>query len=488
MRVVRVPARVTIVVRIALIAGMLASVLLVSGALLVRAALHSAQMTATQQLAGVQASQIIDATRQNVRLFGEFGSLPYELVRTDGALISSSPEFVNAESDRPVVPPPPEDASQIGGEVFTATIASGPLSGQTLTAVSSTLRASSILVEPGGDIPGGSVADVDMTAYRAYVFVTTTAADRAVATIDPYLWAGVVLAVVLLAGTAAITAKRSLRPVDQMRRAADAIAGAPDGARLSVPDSDDELSALAATLNALFSRIDEAALRQKRFTADAAHELRSPITSLITALEIAEAHPGLVSAESTLSHVHGEARRLEGLARDLLELAAASSAEPAQTEGRCDVRAVLRDALSEVEARSPGVGIRMLEPALTGAVLVRLPPRQLRRVLVNLLDNATRHARTVVDSELTVDVDASMARIHIANDGAPIPNDDLARIFEPFVRLDESRSRDTGGAGLGLAIAFEIAAGAGGSLTVASTPSRTVFTVSLPCSEDSDVS
>ncbi|RFA07532.1 hypothetical protein B7R21_15185 [Subtercola boreus] len=480
MTAVRLLGRLTIAVRIALIAGILASVLLVSGALLVRAGLHSAQMTATEQLAAVQASQIIDATRQNVRLSGAFGSLPYELVRTDGARISSSPEIVEAESGGPIMPPPTGEASQRGGEVFTATIPAGPLAGQTLTAVSSTLRASSILVGADGDLPGGPVADLDLTAYRAYVFVTTTAADQAVAAIDPFLWAGVVLAVVLLAGTALITASRSLRPVDEMRRAADAIPGTPDGARVAVPDSDDELRALATTLNALFTRIDESALRQKRFTADAAHELRSPISSLLTALDVAEAHPDAISAEWTLAHVRAEARRLEGLAHDLLELAAAGAGQSPEPGMRTDATAVLRDALADVAARSSRTDVRLEHPAPTEAASVWLGTRELRQVLVNLLDNAFRHARTSVRIQLEVDGDTSAVWIEIANDGAPIPGDDQARIFEPFVRLDESRSRDTGGAGLGLAIASEIVEAAEGTLTVNSMPARTTFTVILP--------
>ncbi|MFG6443924.1 sensor histidine kinase [Microbacterium sp. P07] len=476
MKAVRTPAWGSVATRLALTAGILASVLLASGALLVRSALHSTQMAATEQLAGAQASQIIDATRQNVRLSGEFGSLPYELLRSDGALISSSPVLADAEIDGPIMSPPREDAEQTGGEVWTGTITAGPLSGQTLTAVSSTLNASSLLDR--ADPPGGPLADPNLATYRAYVFVTAAAADRAVATIDPFLWSGVIVAVALLAGTAAITAKRSLRPVDQMRRAADAMSGAPDGARIAVPDSPDELRALAATLNAMLVRVDEAAIRQTRFTADAAHELRSPITSLIAALEIAQAHPGLVPAEQTLAHVHREARRLEDLAHDLLELAAAGRSEK-PPQGTCaDARAVLRDALAEVEERSPGVDIRVSDPAPTGGIPVRLSARDLRRVLVNLLQNATRHARTHVEIDLRVD--GAVVRIEVANDGSPIPIGDKARIFEPFVRLDESRSRDTGGAGLGLAIVREIAAREGGALAVTSTPTRTAFTVTLP--------
>jgi signal transduction histidine kinase len=319
---------------------------------------------------------------------------------------------------------------------------------------------------------------VGSTTYRAYVLVSATAADRAVAAIDPYLWAGVAAIVALLGGTAAVTAKRALRPVDRMRRAAQAISGAPDGARLSVPDSDDELRALATTLNAMLDRIDDAAIRQERFIADAAHELRSPITSLITAVEVARAHPDAVPADRTLAHVHAEARRLEELAGDLLELSATGHAEPARPDDlRSDAREVLRDAVAHARARSPQVEIRREEAAGREVAGVAIASRDLSRVLLNLLDNAVRHARTRVEAR--VDIDAAGVRIEISNDGEPIPGDDLARIFEPFVRLDDSRSRETGGTGLGLAIASEIVSRAGGTLTVASTSSRTAFTVGL---------
>ncbi|RKT33302.1 signal transduction histidine kinase [Microbacterium sp. AG1240] len=468
-------ARAGIAVRITVAAAVLAAVLLTGGALLVRAALHSSQMAATQQLAEAQASQIIDATRQNVLLSGAFGSLPYELVRSDGVVVAASPDL--AETDGPVFPTPASDATQAAGEVWSATITGGPLSGRTLTAVSSTLRATSIPGFAQGEIPGSPVADVESTTYRAYVLVSTTAADRAVATIDPYLWAGVVVIVALMATTAALTAKRSLRPVDRMRRAAEAISGAPGGARLAVPDTDDELRALATTLNAMLERIDDAAIRQERFVADAAHELRSPITSLITAVEVARAHPGVVPAERTLAHVHLEARRLEQLAGDLLELSAAGRATHPD-DRRSGVHEVLRDAVAHAPARSPRVEIRTGELVGHDAAEVRIGSRELSRVFGNLLDNAVRHARTLVETR--VDVDAVGVRIEIANDGEPIPGVDLARIFEPFVRLDDSRARETGGTGLGLSIAREIVSRAGGTLTVASTSSRTAFTVDLP--------
>lgn len=335
-------------------------------------------------------------------------------------------------------------------------------------AASSTLRASSLTGVSGTDLPGGP-ADKDATVYRAYVLVTPSTADSVVATLDPFLWAGVTLAVALIAATAAVATHRALRPVEVMRATAAHISGSPNGARLAVPEARDELRALAHTLNAMLGRIDEAAVRQKRFTADAAHELRSPLASLIAALDVARAHPDAVPPERTLAHVESEARRLADLAEELLQL---SSAErmPVDDAPTIDAAAVVRT--SAVGMRVP-VSITSPETAP-----VRIDARSLERVVRNLLYNAARHAATEV--RVSVHVDDDVLRIDVSNDGPPIEHDDTERIFQPFVRLDTSRSRDTGGAGLGLTIAREIVARQGGALTASSEPTCTTFTVSLP--------
>ncbi|CAL8975333.1 Adaptive-response sensory-kinase SasA [Cellulomonas sp. T2.31MG-18] len=456
--------RLPIAARIALAAGLLAAVLLTAGALAVRAAIHSAQLRATQQLAGVEAWQITDATRAGVRLYGEFGSLPYQLVRDDGVVIAAAPEAETA-----VVPPPSTEASQTAGEVWhldPATAAGARV------AVSSTLRASSMTGVADADLPGGA-SDRSATVYRAYVLVTPTAADRVVASLDPFLWGGVALAVALIAATAAAATARALRPVEQMRVVAEGIAGAPDGTRLTEPEAPDELRALATTLNAMLTRIDDASVRQKRFIADAAHELRSPLASLLAAIDVGRAHPDALPPERALDRVETEARRLAGLAEELLDLASAGSGARGGGE-ICDATDVLREVVAGRTLRVP------VEVSAPETAPVRIAPGTLTRIVGNLLDNALRHAATCVEIALTVD---DSVRISVTNDGESLSDADAERIFEPFVRLDASRSRDTGGTGLGLTIARELATNAGGTLEL-SRVSPTTFTVQLPLASD----
>lgn len=456
--------RLPIVVRIALAAGLLAAVLLTAGAFAVRAAIHAAQLRSTQQLAGVEATQITDATGAGVHLYGAFGSLPYQLVRNDGAVIAVAPDAESA-----VVPPPSTEAPQTAGEVWhvdPATAAGARV------AVSSTLRASSMTGVADADLPGGA-SDRSTTVYRAYVFVTPTAADRVVASLDPFLWGGVALAVALIAGTAAVATRRALRPVEQMRVVADGIAGAPDGTRVTEPDAPDELRALATTLNAMLTRIDDANVRQKRFIADAAHELRSPLASLLAAIDVGRAHPDALPPERTLARVETEAQRLADLADELLDLAAAGS--PARNDGAsCDAADVAREV---VAGRTPRVPVDVSAPERAP---VHIAAGVLARIVGNLLDNALRHAATHVEVAVTVD---DSVRISVANDGEPVSAPDAERIFEPFVRLDASRSRDTGGTGLGLTISRELVTRAGGTL-VLSRVQPTTFTVRLPLTQD----
>lgn len=456
--------RLPIAARIALAAGLLAAVLLTAGAFAVRAAIHAAQLRSTQELAAVQATQITDATRAGVHLYGPFGSLPYQLVRNDGAVIAAAPEAETA-----MVPPPSTEAPQTAGEVWHLDQATA---GGARVAVSSTLRASSMTGVADEDLPGGA-ADRSTTVYRAYVFVTPAAANRVVASLDPFLWGGVALAVALIAVTAATATRRALRPVEQMRVVADGIAGAPDGTRLTEPKAPDELRALATTLNAMLTRIDDATVRQQRFIADAAHELRSPLAALLAAIEVGRAHPDALPPERTLASVETQARRLADLAEELLDLASATSA--AQDSGEvCDAAEVVRDV---VAGRTPRVPVDVSAPETAP---VRIAAGALARIMGNLLDNAVRHAATRVDIAVTVD---DAARISVTNDGEPVSAADAERIFEPFVRLDASRSRDTGGTGLGLTISRELVTRAGGTLEL-SRISPTTFTVTLPLAQD----
>lgn len=450
--------------RIAIAAGLLALVLLTAGALGIRAAVHATQLQATQQLAAAEATQITDDLLNGVQLYGPFGSLPYVLLRSDGAVIASS-----SEDEQARMPPPSPDSTQTSGETWSVAPTSGFGAN---TAVSSTLRASSMTAIPEEDLPGGS-ASKDSTVYRAYVFVAPTAADGVVSTMDPFLIGCVVVTVALITASAALSAKRSLRPVERMRAVAADIADAPHGARVDVPETRDELQALAITLNGMLARVDAAAARQKRFIADAAHELRSPLNTLLATVEIARAHPEALPTDRTLATVETEARRLAELAENLLDLAAVEAQSPSYAS--CDVVEVAQGVVAERQTRVP---VTVTAPA--GPALAAIAGPALGRIVTNLLDNGLRYAATRVDVRIERNPAVGAVRIEVSNDGLPLELADRERIFEPFVRLDPSRTRQTGGAGLGLAISREMVTRAGGTLKVTSVRPHTTFTVTLP--------
>jgi signal transduction histidine kinase len=244
--------------------------------------------------------------------------------------------------------------------------------------------------------------------------------------------------------------------------------------RVPVPDNFDEISALAVTMNEMLARIEAGHDAQRRFVGDASHELRSPVAAMLSALDVAAAHPEFLTEELATSTLRPEAQRMEALVEDLLLLARAD--ERGLTLVRKDVDV---DDIASVE-----MGRLLRETTMTidaDLVPTRIvgDPGGLSRVLRNLLDNAARHARSRV--ELRVRVADGVAVVTVADDGPGIPEPDRARVFDRFVRLDSDRARSSGGAGLGLAIVSEVVAAHGGHVTIGDRPGGgTVVTVQLP--------
>jgi signal transduction histidine kinase len=239
----------------------------------------------------------------------------------------------------------------------------------------------------------------------------------------------------------------ALTPVEALRRGAERIdESSSESERLPVPPTRDEVSALAATLNAMLDRITIARRKQRAFVADAAHELRSPLASMRTQLEVAQrlGEGGDLPAE-LLADVH----RLTMLVDDLLLLARADDAAAATRQSAgVDVTALLTDLASRYGgARVP---VRV-SPGLAGRPLQTRGQRtDVTRALTNLVDNAVRHARTRVLLDATSV--GHQVEVTVTDDGHGIPVDERERVFDRFTRLDEARDRDSGGSGLGLSI------------------------------------
>ena len=451
-------------VRVAASAGLIAAALLVGGVLWFRTDMNRQQMSTNELMAQTEAGTLLTMAPQWDTTGGLlYDWLPFQLYRTDGTLVAQN----NIDQLRtkgwtqplpsPAAPPPQgrlvqsDDGTTVSIPADTVTI-----------------------------IPTGARDQVlvrgDLNGYHVYVYVTAHASEWPVTPMEPYLWWGAALAWLLITATAAVTVRLALRPVERMRREAARISSTADGARLSTAPRHDELGALAATLDTMLARLDESFRAQQRFTADAAHELRGPLTSLRAAVEIALAHPDDVAADQTLRHVLAETEQLQDLTDQLLAVSRARSA-PVEPGVATDPAAAVGQVLAGY--RGPDADRVYVVDGRAAARSASIAPADLTRVLRNLLDNALRHAATGVRVDLGDD-EPGLVVLTVANDGAPIPDDERERIFEPFVRLDEARSRDDGGTGLGLTIVRGLVERAGGSVSARSRDGETTFVVRLP--------
>jgi len=265
----------------------------------------------------------------------------------------------------------------------------------------------------------------------------------------------------------------TLKPVETLRSGAARISGSDQDERLAVPESADEIRALALTLNDMLDRLAAARGRQRAFVADAAHELRSPLASMRTQLEVAQ-HLG--EGGELAADLLADVTRLSALVEDLLLLArAGGDANHPPARESLDVRTLL------VATANRYAGARVPVTVATGpSVYAGTNAEELRRVLANLVDNAVRHARSAVSLE--VHTEGGHAVLTVADDGPGIPADERERVFERFARLDDARDRDAGGTGLGLAIVRELVRRAGGSISLQDNPTGTgiVAVVHLP--------
>jgi signal transduction histidine kinase len=257
---------------------------------------------------------------------------------------------------------------------------------------------------------------------------------------------------------------RALGAVTALRRGAEAVHDPAAGVRLPLPAGEDEIRALAITLNAMLDRLDAAAAREGQFVADAAHELRSPIAAIRAQLEVGLGHPDPDARQELLSGTLQDVDRLGSLVDDLLELA-------------------------KMESNARRVGARVDLAALAGLGgeprFVVGDQRALTRALDNLVANAHRHA-----SEVSVTIGSpspDVVEVAVDDNGPGVAVEDRIRIFERFVRLDDARGRDDGGSGLGLAIVRAIALAHHGSVTVSeSMLGGARFSLRLPASQVGD--
>lgn len=355
-----------------------------------------------------------------------------QIVDASGTLVSSSPNVANLAPVITARPPPGEsETTRLGGL-------------------------------PIDDEPFHVLAQTFATAsgtHTVYVGGNLEAVEESTDSLLAILRVGVPLLGVAVAAGTWILVGRALAPVEAMRREVAAIGAEDLGRRVPRPRVDDELGHLAQTMNEMLARLQEAHERQEQFTADASHELRSPLASMRTQLEVAIAHPESQQWEVTASDLQLEVVRMQRLVEQLLFLAGHDSRGATPSQQPVD----LDDIVFE-EARRLRTSAVAIDTSAVSAGQVRGDADQLRRAVRNLIENATRHARSLVRIELR-EMHGHVL-LSVADDGEGIPEQARERVFERFTRLDDARTRASGGAGLGLAITRTIVLAHGGVIAV----------------------
>jgi signal transduction histidine kinase len=295
-------------------------------------------------------------------------------------------------------------------------------------------------------------------------------------TVGLLLLAATPLLVALVAVAVWILVGRSLKTVERIRRQVAEIDGRRLHERVEVPPTGDEIAALASTMNQMLDKLEQSDNLHRAFFSDASHELRSPLSTLVTTAEVASLDESGRTWLDMQQTVLNESSRMQSLVEDLLTLAKVDSHQL-----QLDVQDVdLEDVLDAEIKRLRTVSNLQINAELQ-PTRVRGDERRLMQVFRNLMDNAARHAKSTImvgmerrPGELVVSVD---------NDGEIISEEDRNRVFERFARLDASRSSDGGGSGLGLAITREIMVAHGGTVLAAESDGWCRFQVILPVAD-----
>jgi signal transduction histidine kinase len=310
--------------------------------------------------------------------------------------------------------------------------------------------------------------------YTVLVGGGSEAVEATARTVAILLACGAPITVAVAAAATYWLVRRSLQSVDAIRTQVAEISTSDLAERVPVPNGHDEIAALAITMNEMLSRIEAGHRAQQRFLGDASHELRSPLATIISGLEVAEAHPELLDADLAVNTLLPEAQRMHTLIQDLLLLARADEQRLVRRKDE-----VALDELAEAEAARVRRDAHCAIHTDIRPVLLTGDSAALSRMIRNLVDNAVRHGNSCVGIE--VRSRNGKAILTVSDDGPGIAPAERTRVFERFVRLDSDRARSGGGAGLGLAIVAEVVSAHGGTITVADRPDGgTAMVVSLP--------
>ena len=311
--------------------------------------------------------------------------------------------------------------------------------------------------------------------YVVYVARSLGSIDRSSDRLEQLLLIAFPILLAIVGVITWIVTGRALHPVEAMRKEVEAIGAADLHRRVPEPSTHDEIARLARTMNAMLGRLEDATERQQRFVADASHELRNPLAGIRAQLEVDLAYPDGADWQATERDVLDGAIALQRMVDDLLALA---TVDEQQSSGNRRHDTVDLDEIVLAEAgRVRRSTTRVVDTSHVSGAQLDGDADQLTRAVRNLLDNAARHASSTVTVELGEE-DGTVTLV-VTDDGPGVPEAERERIFERFARLDEGRTRDTGGAGLGLAITHQVVVAHGGDVSVGDGPGAR-FTVSLP--------
>jgi heavy metal sensor kinase len=296
------------------------------------------------------------------------------------------------------------------------------------------------------------------------------------------IMAGVLpLALLLAGGGGWLLARRALAPVDRMTEAARRISAEHLAERLEETGVGDELDRLATTLNAMLGRLDDAFRQIRQFSADASHELQTPVTILKGELEVALRAPR--SPEVYQRHLRSALEEVERIARlvdGLLLLARADAGVLRMDHTPVDLAQLVEEVYEQTrvlaDLRHVTLDLGPVEP-----MTVHGDYQRLRQLLLNLVDNGLKYTPCGGRVTLALQRRGTGAALHVSDTGMGLSSEEQARVFQRFYRSAAARAQDQRGTGLGLCIAQSIAVAHGGRIEVASTPgSSSIFTVWLP--------
>jgi signal transduction histidine kinase len=444
--------RVTLIAALGLLVALVAGDLLLLNAVrdsLTRSVDDTARSGATEVVALINANRLPDPVPVAA------GTVSIQVLSPAGRIVNVSPD---ADRLVPIVAPP-QAAALASGD--TAILVHGaPFDMPSLLRVAVVRATGGELVIAA--VPYSSAADSLAVVAHALVFGT------------PVLF-------IVFAGAIWLAVGSTLRPIALLRRGAARVTGAGVRADLPVPEARDEVRLLALTLNDMLSRLAAAQQRQRSLVSDTAHELRSPIASIRTQLEVALDHPSGQDWASTARDVHADVLRLAQLAEDLLLLARldeqADLGDTGRRGGLVDLGSLAGAVVARyTDARVP-VTVLPAEPGgssgagADGVAEVAGNPDRLDRMLVNLIDNAVRYAKSTV--AVSISCSGQWCELTVTDDGPGIDEADRERAFDRFARLDDARNRcgdEAGGAGLGLAIVRATAQAYGGTAQLEPAP------------------